>query len=137
MNKLNIEAARDMGMLFLNLHESGNAKVDMREVDFQACGTVACHAGWYAISRGLSWCVDCHFAHAADGMAKELGFEGRKSLEHYFEESPELWGNNLAEGMFCLDEAFGNRKDEPLTLEDIGLHWLKVADRCEVAYGQA
>ncbi len=128
---------RILGMTFLGLfHDNRDNEVNMSEIGFEACGTIACHAGWFAISRNLSRsCIDrITVQTSGDDMAKYLGFSNRDELEIFMKLNPEIWGNKNGGGMFCHHEAFLTDLDStPLTLEVIGEHWLKVADRIEVS----
>lgn len=129
--KLDPEKMRVIGMTFLFLHEDmPEGEVNMMRTKFHPCGTVACHAGWFALARGLKSTCEYGYSDSASDMAKYLGFEDRASLEKYFFEDEALWGNPDADGMFCFWAAFGGSRAE-LTLETIGLHWLQVADRVE------
>lgn len=134
-----VENARILGMTFLGLWEDRppNCRVDMVTTSFSVCGTVACHAGWFAVARGLSrknlrFFNDepYEFADSADEMAQFLGFVGRYSLREWAARCPQLWGNTHGEAMFYVYSAFGVPESK-LTLKTIGIHWLEVADRVE------
>ncbi len=124
-----VEKARHVGMTFLLLAASRpKAEVDMAEGRFEVCGTVACHAGWFAVANGESRANGWSFCSAADYMARELGFADQYDLETWATDKS-LWGNNKGAYMFIDKMAF-DVKDR-LTLKRIGRHWLKVADRVE------
>lgn len=135
---LNIEKAKLLGMLFLNMYEAEpEAEVDMMESDFYSCTTIACHAGWFAIAREKERVFDdlkntytYDFDHSADEMARFLGFSDSLALKNWTVDNPKLWGNGFGRDMFCSWDAFGGRNYE-MTLKTIGLHWLKVAGRAE------
>ena len=128
--KLDPEKMRVLGMTFLFLHEDmPKGKVDMGEMEFNQCGTSACHAGWFAIARGLTETYDYTYYSSANEMAEYLGFDSAYSIGIYFNLYSDLWGNTDATKMFCSRRAFVAKGI--LTLETIGLHWLQVADRVE------
>ena len=89
------------------------------------CSTVACHAGWYALGRGLvgvwgphdDWPNDVQVYHQPDGkmgryiqgvrmMAEDLGFQDRTELELWAARHPEYWGNRYGSYMFSAVRAF-------------------------------
>jgi len=114
---------------FMLLHEEGGA-VAMSSTNFHPCGTVACHAGWFAIARNIRDNGTYYgFTHSADDMAEFLGFECRQSLKDFLKTHRTLWGNDRPAAMFSKPDAFGKSYYEKLTLLDIGEHWAKVYDR--------
>jgi len=132
---LNTENAKTLGMLFLFLHESDpEAKVKMTEPVFHVCGTTACHAGWFAVANNKSCRESYGFGYAADEMAQFLGFVRHCVLQDWAEENPNIWGNLYGRYIFSSCKAFGVIR-EP-TLEEIGTHWLQVADRAEEIGGE-
>ena len=152
MTKTQIENMRILGMTFLNLAESEPAecKVDMSEVYAEpVCETVACHAGWWAvaITKGTkfdrSLCYNYmgpirfgfSYKYAAASMAQFLGFNDMDSLQNWARDNSNLWGNVHGCYMFLNPKAF-KCTPETITLKKIGLHWLKVADRCEEVYAE-
>ncbi len=131
------EKCRQLGQIFLDLHiKKPEAEVDMLETKFNQCGTVACHAGWYAVARGLNLTVDYNFQSSSDDMAKYLGLEGGYELRQWANANNKLWGNRDGYFLFSSSDAFGvdSLSYKPLTLDKIGNHWLAVADRIE-SYG--
>lgn len=134
MKHPNPERCRDLGMTFLFLAESSpKAKVHMIDGSFHPCGTSACHAGWFAIARGLKRTFGSkkyNFLSSATDMANFLGFKDWDFLRCWADDFPNLWGNGNGSSMFCDSDAFNCRNEEP-TLEEIGIHWLNVADMIE------
>lgn len=129
---INAERARELGTLFLFMHESEpGAEVNMLKYTFHQCGTIACHAGWFAVANGKDWDPDYSFSDAANEMAQFLGFGNRDGLESWAKNNPALWGNDFGDVMFSRWAAFSPNLKLPKTLETIGLHWLGVADRIE------
>ena len=127
MNHPNIENIRILADTFLILHESGAGKVDMQELKYDyACGTVACHAGWFGIAYGKG----SYFFDSASWMAKFLGFSWHYHLRRWAKSNPEIWGNEDGDRIFSDSLAFATTP-EKLTLEKVGIHWHKVADRLE------
>jgi len=138
----NVAKCRELGMLFLNLHESDPAcRVEMGETRFSLCGTAACHAGWFQVSKGRSWGFlnNIGYEEGSRDIARFLGFYGKHpegKLESWAEDNPDLWGNKDGDGMFCSSDAFYSTpptltKPHNMSIKHIGLHWLKVADRIE------
>ena len=93
------------------------------------CGTVACHAGWYAMAK-MKDLENVKFLHDSsmnnrfllykedelitfdDGihlMARDMGFEEGWELREWAEYNPEIWGNDYGYAMFSCDgeKAFG------------------------------
>lgn len=127
-----IEKMRVLGMtfLFLDIEGPNVNKVNMLSGSFHPCGTHACHAGFFAIANNKENDIDYSFNDSAGEMAQYLGFKKSRDLELWALENPKMWGNNYGEHMFCTSYSFMKTFDT-ITLKDIGLHWLKVADRCE------
>lgn len=124
---------------FLLLHKQNKtgAEVNMRCVDFHPCGTVACHAGWFAIAKGKRRIgvyeetrkIQAYgYTDAAREMAKFIGFESEDAMCAFFGKHPKLWGNNYGNVMFLDPDAF-NPYEDKVTLKMIGKHWGKVHDR--------
>lgn len=118
-----------------------------------ACGTVACHAGWYMVAKGeeagtlgewregevsgvylkdrdpeRGWHV------GAEEMARDLGFECLPELPGWAHAHPHLWGNAWGEKMFNNACAFTGEGDPEvpggtLSLRDVAEHWRAVARR--------
>ena len=125
-----IEKMRVLGMAFIGLHEEdSDNQVEMATGQFKVCGTIACHAGWHSIMMNKSRTEEFTFTDAAIEMAKYLEFKDDRDLEYWAAINKKLWGNKNGKYMFLSPQAFGRTYN--VTLKDIGLHWLKVADRCE------
>ncbi|HVW99020.1 MAG TPA: hypothetical protein VHA52_01050 [Candidatus Babeliaceae bacterium] len=130
--KERIKRIRILADTFLFLHEAQpEAEVDMVHVDFNVCGTVACHAGWFAIAQGKDRTRDYDFLSAADEMAQLLGFDSGYDLCKWASDNQEIWGNKHGALMFNHHLAFVD-SPEKLNLKAIGEHWHGVADRLEV-----
>ena len=113
---------------------------DMGNTKFNACGTVACHAGWFAVANNKSRAFRVTapdgkyygFNDAADEMARFLGFQGQICLLDWASGNPELWGNKNGGVMFSSDSAFGKSTSKNvISLKEISNHWRKVAERLE------
>ena len=140
------ERMRIVGMTFLNLaaSEPPECRVDMMSTSADpVCGTVACHAGWWAIAQAHGDCIpnECcdivgryGYEDAASDMAMYLGFEHHHELDIWAYNYASLWGKELeaGESLFANAKAF-NETSKTITLEKIGLWWLQVADRCDAA----
>jgi len=131
------EKCRELGNIFLALHEKRpNAEVHMGNGMFSECGTVACHAGWFAVSQGKEhYLFRYNYISAANDMAIFLGLQSAAELESWAGHNSSLWGNYCGNEIFWSDIAFGLPHHEedttPLTLKIIGEHWLSVANRIE------
>ena len=114
------------------------------------CGTVACHAGWYALAKVEDetslWVkradTTIPVLRYADGkplefyrgiklMANDLGFRTSTDMRGWADCHPELWGNNHGDRMFGSAQAFGKVAGSVFSVKDIAEHWLAVADRIE------
>ena len=119
------------------------------------CGTVACHAGHYAVQTLLdtneSWkfernvtehmfvvtndsiFLEDHEVKWHDGarlMARDLGFDHQEDLEHFMMDHPEIWGNDQGRRLFVGNSAFhGTDAPYPLVMHHIVEHWKGVAAR--------
>lgn len=142
-----VEAMNVLGMTFLALDVeskcfakdtcSPEPTVDMMDVKYEPCGTIACHAGWFGIAADIKDTPTFArngfgmFHEAIPTLARHLGFETRADIEDWASENHKLWGNLRGAAMFNDEEAFG--KTHSVTLKDIGLHWLKVAARVKAS----
>lgn len=134
-------------------------KINMSQEDIlkTECGTVACHAGLYALATTeskhwkLAWnvvdkdyVVHPHFylsidddgttvgyERGADLLATDLGFRDALELQIWANQNPDMWGYEDGYFMFSAEGncAFGKKDDETLTSPDIISHWRSVADR--------
>lgn len=124
------EKCHQLADLFYLLAVSNkSAKVDMAEFTFHPCDTIACHAGWFAVSQNKNWSCVFGYQDSANEMANFLGFSHRDQLALWADINEEFWGNRFGSDMFCSRRAFG--KSENVTLMDISRHWRKVAERLE------
>lgn len=134
-NRLTPEKTRKLGHMFLDLH-ADKRKVDMMKSHFDPCGTIACHAGWFAIMTGIPYSNFHSFIDAADKMATFLGLQDAKSLEIWARHNADIWGNAYGNVMFTSWHAFDPDLNRlPNNLKTIGEHWLAVADRLERSPG--
>jgi len=126
--------------------DGGGGGLDLMETNVSAphhghaCGTIHCHAGWYAVAKewdGVSTYLrerrSVTYSYGAGLMAWDLDFDSVRSLEAWAGANPAIWGNPNGAGMFHRSDAFGPDPDL-VTLEDIITHWASVADRLET-YG--
>jgi len=98
--------------------------------DYQ-CGTVHCHAGWYAVavcdlSRPIS------FSAGVVQLVEDLGFSSVTELVSWAMVNVEIWGNTKGGLMFEYESAFYHEEKRPrgaLTLQDIIDHWTEVYER--------
>ena len=119
--------------IFETLAARVDAKVDFANprIDHgQACGTLACHAGWYLVgvaqvpldrrpnpSAGFSWTpsgvagrmtlasleragASASFTEGRARMARALGFDETATLAEFAARHPEWWGNEHGARMF-------------------------------------
>jgi hypothetical protein len=128
------EKFREAAAVFRKIaEEHPEARVDMDEVDMPdiSCSSPACFAGWWVFAHGEeiipSGASDA-WLKGARSIALFLGFDSRNSFETWAEESPDLWGNEDGDGVFCDPWAFGASS---ITLIDIATHLEGVADRIE------
>ena len=150
---LQVERMRELGTLFLHIAESETETrknhLDMGEptmVDEEqaypedVCGTVACHGGWAdwllpsVIKKTyLDYSCDVDFEVGHDKISHFIGME---NLTRFMSSFHEIWGNRHGCRMFESSEAFYSMhqtKHRKVTLKDVGIHWLKVADRYEAS----
>ena len=146
--------ARDVAKIFDEAGEYESHHVEMWEtnvVKSKACGTVACHGGWYALmtartANNYRWHtnenlgykilrndkdIPVGFLAGRRQMAQDLGFETPEELEDWARHNPEIWGNIHGLRMFASNTAFGIPNDDTMTLKQIARHWHNVADRLE------
>ena len=114
------------------------------------CGTIACHAGWYALAKvedetslrvskaafeaptlGYDDGKSLEFYGGVKHMAKDLGFGTTRELRAWAYNHPKLWGNHYGGKLFESAETFGKEAGTILSVKDIAEHWLGVADRIE------
>ena len=124
-----------------------NSQIDMGEVWVQKefiheCGTVHCHAGWYAVAHAIkdpSIIENGKYVGYETGaklMAEDLRIISCKHLLTWADVYPEIWGNKYGEDMFSdnwafvcntVDENGGGKEIEGM--ESIIQHWEGVRDR--------
>ena len=129
----------------------GSVNMGCVQVTNHGCGTVACHAGWYALACSIAddtgyWersdsapvdrlCADdgtnFGFTKGMYLLTRDLKFNSARELEHWADRNPHLWGNRDGDTMFASRVAFGIELGETITVQNIVDHWLKVADRIE------
>lgn len=161
------EDARKVALLFQKVANIESNQIDMETTHIldlnygNVCGTVACHAGWYAFCRASDADVrwnDCNgdeekmlfwekpmpdsygLLHSQnvswlDGslmLAKDLGFLDRNDLCLWAQENLKIWGNEHGYSMFTSPLAFGVECHLNLTLQHVADHWHGVADRLEM-----
>lgn len=153
IDHINLENIAVLATTFMLLHEEGghDSRVNMYDATWYLCGTVACHAGWFAVARGIRQRADhlwkdgsarggYDFFASAEDMATFLGFKGAGQLAlvpldcahtmiGFFSAHPGVWGNSWGNQMFASRRAFGVFNDGLLTLGRIGEHWAGVYDR--------
>jgi hypothetical protein len=97
---------------------------------FYECGTVHCHAGWYAVAA-CNLEMDLDYGDGAYKLATDLGFFSSMDLKLWVSNNPELWGNDEGLLMFTDKIAFKSkgRPNGAETLQDIISHWEEVRDR--------
>ena len=103
--------------------------------DGHQCGTIHCHAGWYALAH--SWDLKSHYlddgsetvtySKGMGNMRRDLGLGSRGSLEEWAQSNPEIWGNEYGDYMFASRRAFNY--EGKLTLQKIVDHWGEVGMR--------
>jgi len=109
------------------------------------CGTPMCHAGWYlvATNQGVmeQWFHDASraitnfpcYVDGAEALAKDLGFVTRHGVAQYYDQHPELWGNDDGIEMFSSESAFFTEDESyyegKLTLSVIRNWWAGVHNR--------
>ena len=141
MNHPNPDRCKDLGALFLMIDgEPSKKELRMMKIDWPnknldnnvegACGTAACHAGWFAWASEKNNEFDGSFGMAADKLAKFIGVDDRETLQSWAGNNWFLWGNKDGRWMFEGYWCFSTDGRVP-TLKDIGIHWLKVAERIE------
>lgn len=107
---INAKRARELGTLFLFMHESApGAEVDMLKYTFHQCGTIACHAGWFAVAMGKNQTWYYNYESAADEMAQFLGFGNHKFAE---KRAKEVLG--MLESAYCLKKNKNGSPAHPL-----------------------
>lgn len=116
------------------------------------CGSVHCHAGWYAVAvlpDRFRYLKMVDFKYGAAQMAFDLGFidgtnimcpcgcgsiesfDARGALTAWAKANPELWGNHNGDYMFSDTRAFtsAGRPHGAANVMDIVNHWEEVYAR--------
>lgn len=110
--------------------------------EINKCGTSACHMGWYGLFKsptaieGVTAIEETQvYTQGVRYLSKDLGFdEGAcfvQGVLNWAESNPKLWGDNRGGNMCQGNSEYHSFGDNP-TLESIGIHWLKVAERVKV-----
>lgn len=112
------------------------ANLDMMETQLgEACGTVHCLAGWYAIATCPVITHTTNFYVGVINMAMDLGFTDSRHIIQWAMCNRYTWGNASGESMFTSKMAFYNptkRPDGAKTLQHIVDHLEEVRDRLPV-----
>lgn len=103
------------------------------------CGTVHCVAGWYAVAnQDHAWIKHlinvkaCDYLDGAHLIAMTLGFHNINDLGDYMLNRPDIWGNELADEMFCSMAAYnGLEEDSKNPMSIIIAHWEQVKRNVE------
>jgi hypothetical protein len=98
--------------------------------DGYKCGTIHCHAGWYAIAA-CDISKPLMFVHGSHQLAQDLGFAHHLHLRLWARDNPEIWGNEHGTQMFIDKQAFESesRLEGAQNLQDIIDHWSEVQSR--------
>lgn len=118
------------GALNMNVAQVSGGK------DNYKCGTVHCHAGWYAVANKRHKVIKkeiergyCGYTDGVELMCTDLEFnhynkDEEISLVAWAIENPKIWGNNSGKDMFRLEKAFNYPG-----FCGIIRHWQDVRDR--------
>lgn len=95
------------------------------------CGTVHCHAGWFAIARGLHKNRKVTYSTGTEEMTLVLGFEHEFQLRQWALDNKDIWGNMCGNFIFSDKIAFesASRPHGALNLQHIIDHWKEVYER--------
>lgn len=137
----------------MELYPQGMLNMASTRVNVEhTCGTVHCHAGWYAIGASVAVRENralMIYTGGAIMMAEDLEILNRDlpvynnyrsdfmpplgytSVPMWAEKNPELWGNVQGTHMFGYRSAFWSEKRPlgALSLQDIIDHWKEVYER--------
>lgn len=130
--------------------------LDMMEPDVtsygHACGTVHCHAGWYAAVNIKKFPSLSHltFFDGANLLTRDIFPELNeidqstlyvdRNLPKWATDNPQIWGNEDGGTMFCDEYAFYHETKRPegaKSVQDIIDHWQEVYERLLVLEGKA
>lgn len=109
-------------------------QLDMKEAAVnidRTCGTIHCHAGWFAVGACDVENSYINFWNGRLKMEEYLKFEDGKLLK-WAVKNPKLWGNKFGGGIYSGKEAFINPVRRPKganNLQDIVDHWQEVYTR--------
>ena len=153
------EVVRRFDWVLEEFSKRGDCTIDMQcgiVEDDPGCGTIACHAGWYAVAKlhvlgsGFYWedaedreqikilmaGVDVvNYGFGAGSLAYDLGFKDEYDLQEWAASNPSIWGNCHGYHMFINPWAFksGDVDDErPFDLRYVRDHWDAVRRRLDV-----
>lgn len=103
------------------------------------CGSVHCHAGWYAIAKGLHRGGIVNFMNGSQAMGEDLfNISGGIRIMAWAHVNPAIWGNTDGEYIFAHAMAFksASRPNGAQTLADIIDHWQEVYERLVILENQ-
>lgn len=104
-----------------------------------ACGSVHCHAGWYAIAKGLHRKGFVSFGDGSREMAQDLlSMSTSLGVIAWAERNSIIWGNKYGNYIFAHALAFksAKRPNGAQTLADIVDHWQEVYERLVILENQ-
>lgn len=93
------------------------------------CGTIHCHAGWYAVAV-CDLSADLNFRNGANILAEHLGYDDLFDIMNNMDKK--IWGNDFAIQMFTREIAFYHPEKRPHgaeNLQHIIDHWTEVYER--------
>jgi len=99
--------------------------------DGRLCGTIHCHAGWYAVAV-CNLKERLNYTSGVERLQYDLGFETYYTIEIWAEQYSNIWGNGFGRAMFSDALAFYHQEKRPngaKDLNDIINHWQEVGER--------
>lgn len=113
-------------------------QLDMSQSDVNfagyPCGTIHCHAGWYAVASCDVLTKILTYVNGIEQMAKDLDIPYEIILL-WASSNYEIWGNCYGSRMFNNRIAFChpvNRPEGARNLQDIVDHWTEVYERVKI-----
>lgn len=135
------EKCRVLGMTYLFLHEAyPNGVVDMQNYFYST--DAACPAGWFAVACGMS--LDgvslqsdiYDIFDSTQDIMEFLGFYNHSAFNLWVENNYKIWGNPFGNTAFSSAQSYGKMSFQSVSLYEIGIHWLKVADNFDSMKGK-
>ena len=120
--------AQKVAEVFLKASDYGVLKIRENCVWTRGGSVLTGIGGHYVVATRGDYFTDQADTRGKVAMSEDLETGIWWTIQAWAEQNPLTWGNEHGYNMFTSPEAYGKEAGDRLTLNDVGEHWLKVAD---------